>query len=484
MRWSMSILVGVLTWGWGVFAYAEYSYHQAWQKLASQSTMMAAVQHQYQADVLHSQSLNGLGGPEVSLNVHALAYRQSVQVPLTGVVNHAQERIQSQLQNHMSHILQLGLNTDTTNQLTHGAQELAYRTLERLPDSLNLHSKDAMIRPAISISMPLYTGGLIRSAKTVAELQQQHSQLSVVQQRALVQLELIRQYFEVQLQKQLLDGSKHNYQAMQLHADNANKLEQQGFISKGQRMQFEVARNQALRLYQATDTQYQTALFALRTLISDATIEGLSTPLFINTTAQFEWHDVLQNLQTTPLVQKMTLDTRLAQEKITVHQAAQKPKVFAIGQYTLDGDHDWFVGVGMNAPLLSGIDHQKQIHAAKLQQQSLQMINQHTTEQMMTVLHTAMLQFDTAQKSHQLLEHNLQAAKENLRIQKLAFAEGVGVVSGVVDAQNAVSQVYSDMATNAYRYVLALATILHTTGKLDEFEWHIQHSIPVTIKWS
>ena len=40
--------------------------------------------------------------------------------------------------------------------------------------------------------------------------------------------------------------------AMQLHVDNAYKLEQQGFISRGQRMQFEVARNQVQRLYQST----------------------------------------------------------------------------------------------------------------------------------------------------------------------------------------------------------------------------------------
>lgn len=43
-------------------------------------------------------------------------------------------------------------------------------------------------------------------------------------------------------------------------------------------------------------------------------------------------------------------------------------------------------------------------------------------------------------------------------------------MAGVVDAQSALSQIDSETALNAYRYLLALATLLHHTGTIDDFD--------------
>ena len=91
--------------------------------------------------------------------------------------------------------------------------------------------------------MPLYTGGLTSKVqKQVANIKAKRSELNTKQQQDLQRFELIQAYFNVQLQKQLLASSQYNWLSMQKHYDNALKLEQQGFISKGQRMQFEVAK--------------------------------------------------------------------------------------------------------------------------------------------------------------------------------------------------------------------------------------------------
>ena len=79
----------------------------------------------------------------------------------------------------------------------------------------------------------------------------------------------------MQLQKQLTDTQQNMLSAMQLHVDNAYKLEQQGFISRGQRMQFEVARNQVQRLYQSTQNQHQNSIYELAVLLGLPHIEPL-----------------------------------------------------------------------------------------------------------------------------------------------------------------------------------------------------------------
>lgn len=55
---------------------------------------------------------------------------------------------------------------------------------------------------------------------------------------------------------------------MQAHYNNALKLEQQGFINRGQRMQFEVARNNAERTFQSTESSLRASQFQLQNLLN------------------------------------------------------------------------------------------------------------------------------------------------------------------------------------------------------------------------
>ncbi len=109
--------------------------------------------------------------------------------------------------------------------------------------------------------MPLYTGGVTFRVQTTSPISKQNVANSIAkQQQDLQRFELIQAYFNVQLQKQLLASSQYNWHAMQKHYDNALKLEQQGFISKGQRMQFEVAKTNAQRSEQASQTNLKASL--------------------------------------------------------------------------------------------------------------------------------------------------------------------------------------------------------------------------------
>ena len=105
---------------------------------------------------------------------------------------------------------------------------------------------------------------------------------------------------------------------------------------------------------------------------------------------------------------------------------------------------------------------------------------QQITDDTHTLMHRALLEFDGSKTTHRLLTHNLSAAKENLRIQTLAFQEGVGTVSGVIDAEAAIAQTQSEQAINAYRHIMALATLLHATGTLNDFGQYA--SLPDSIR--
>ncbi|MFI7933988.1 TolC family protein, partial [Acinetobacter baumannii] len=82
-------------------------------------------------------------------------------------------------------------------------------------------------------------------------------------------------------------------------------------------------------------------------------------------------------------------------------------------------------------------------------------------------------ELNSAQQSHTLLQRNISAAQENLRIQELSFREGMGTATQVIDAQNALSALKTEMALNAYKYVMSLATLLQSHGSMDQFKAYV-----------
>lgn len=80
-----------------------------------------------------------------------------------------------------------------------------------------------------------------------------------------------------------------------------------------------------------------------------------------------------------------------------------------------------------------------------------------------------------------LIEENMQAAQENLRIQSLSFKENMGTATQVVDAENIYYAMQAESAMNAYKYILALATLLQANGSIQQFPQYLNQSNTVFI---
>ena len=100
-------------------------------------------------------------------------------------------------------------------------------------------------------------------------------------------------------------------------------------------------------------------------------------------------------------------------------------------------------------------------------------MTERTKQEIENVLYKSYSELTASQTSHQLLTQNTKAAQENLRIQQLSFKEGMGTATQVIDAQNALSALKSEMALNSYKYILSLATLLQSYGSIDEFKLYV-----------
>ncbi|MEK5770227.1 TolC family protein [Acinetobacter variabilis] len=476
--WGLTVLASMM---YGSFAYAQsISFKDAAQQLLQRSYSSQAFQSLEQASKLEAEAVKGIGLPRVDLNIRAYAFHSEVDIPLKQFKNNLENSLSQGVNGRLNEWEAsngVDLPAGITDPLREGLNNTIHSGVGLIPDTSNVVLEDQVIRPTVSVMMPLYTGGLTRSAKEIANIQSGRSELSNQQQQDTQRFELIQSYFNVQLQKQLLDAALFNSNAMQQHYRNALKLEQQGFISKGQRMQFEVARNNAERAQQNAQANLNAALFQLNNLLLDSNITELSTPLFVNRAEPQNVNILLSSFsQNSPLIKKMQMDTELAKANVKAQQAAKKPNVFAFGEYSLDQHQNWIVGVAARYNLFSGIDKNKNIQAAELKRYAAELMTARTQQEIENLIYKSFSEAVSAQQSDALLQQNLKAAQENLRIQELSFKEDVGTATQVIDAQNMLSSLKAEMALNAYKYVMSLATLLQSHGSIVEFPNYMQHA--------
>ena len=449
------------------------SYNQAEQYVVENAYASQAQQALQQASQLEMQAVKNLGLPRIDLNARAYSFHSETSVPLESSKRRLENSLTRGFDDKLSQ-WQNVLPPEVIDQVSQGFDQVVSDGLNKVPNDLDVTIQDHDVRTSVSMVMPLYMGGKINSAKQIANIQAQRSNISEKQQQDTQRFEMIQAYFNVQLQQQLVNSALFNLNAMQEHYGNAVKLEQQGFINKGQRMQFEVARNNAERSYQNAQANLRASQFSLQNLLQTKQSVQLSTPLFVNLTQNHSLDTLLANYdQNSSLIRKLQMDTQLANENVKVQQSAKKPSVFAFGEYELDSKENWIVGVMAKYNLFSGIDNNKNIRAAELKKYAAELMTERTKQEVENVLYKSFSELNSAQTSHQLLTQNIKAAQENLRIQQLSFKEGMGTATQVIDAQNALNGLKTEMAVNAYKYILSLATLLQSYGSIDEFKLYV-----------
>lgn len=462
-----------------MFAQAQsLSFQDAERQLLQSSYSSQAYNNLEQAAKLEAEASKGLGLPRIDLNVRAYAFHSEVDIPLQQFKNHLESSLSQGINGQISQWeSSSGLSSGSIDPLRSGINNTIHSGIGLIPDTANVVLEDQVIRPTVSVMMPLYTGGLTSSAKDVVKIQSSRSQLNNQEQQDLQRFELIQAYFNVQLQKQLHTAAQSNLMTMQQHYRNALKMEQQGFLSKGQRMQFEVARNNAERTAQNNQVNLSAALFQLSNLLQQSSITELSTPLFVNRSEPQDLNNLLKTFsQNSALIQKMQMDTQLANANIKVQQASKKPNVFAFGEYSLDQNENWIIGVAARYNLFSGVDKNKNIQAAELKRDATELLTARTQQELESLIYKSYSEAVSAQRSDLLLQQNIKAAQENLRIQELSFKEDVGTAYQVIDAQNILNGLKAETALNAYKYVISLATLLQSHGSITTFPTYIQHA--------
>ena len=451
------------------------SYQQAMQRLHDSSYALKAADANTRASEQQAQASSHLWSPIVNLDARAIKYRTEVDVPL-GNVKNAGENLANQAFGSAVDQLPVPLPEDVASQIKDRFSSSLSGFLDRVPNSQNLVIEDSLFRPSISMVMPLYAGGSIQAAQNMAQLGYQKSLLGYEQLSQQQTPILVEAYFGQQLALRLKQLASQHLLGLQQHVSNALKLQQQGMISKSQRLQAEVAMQTAQRQFDQASANELSSRYRLQQLLHQQDVNNLATPLFVNAQPLQPLENYLSIFQQqSPQLQQLNKDKQLAEQAATIAKAQLLPNAYAFGQQTLNKS-DWMIGIGARYTLVSNTDRQKTINAAQARVEAVDNLKLQAQQDIQQLIIRAYYEADAARKAFLSMQTDIESARENLRIQQISFKEGETTATFVNDAMTALNLAYTDQATAAYRYDMALATLLTASGAATRFEQFLTQS--------
>jgi outer membrane protein TolC len=349
--------------------------------------------------------------------------------------------------------------------------------------TIRIHDDFTGPRSSIDSTWSIYTGGQIRATQRALAAATDQARAELVATEQHLDLELTQVYFGVALAANVEHTRSEQLRLADQLLDRAKRFEQRGVIATVERLNAQVARDEAARELVRSQSNRRIAQARLQRLLrQDAPIDP-STPLFVISDALAPLPDWLASADRRhPILAAFDARREQAEQGIVIAQSLWKPKLFAYGSYSLINEYhtltepDWTAGIGINFTLFSKLDRASKVSAARAALREVQALEEESRNNIRTAVETSYRKVEQARHEFALLESSLTAAHENLRLRQRGFDEGQATSLDVNDARNAVTRAENARALAAYEFVVALAELLDASGQAGALPEHIQRA--------
>ncbi|MFT5788676.1 MAG: outer membrane protein TolC [Shewanella sp.] len=350
--------------------------------------------------------------------------------------------------------------------------------LAGIPGSLFVtpFTEQDIFRSSLQAMWPIYTGGKITAAQGIheAHVAEKEEQLKLTTRDLFVSL--VDRYYAVAVTETLAQTKKQLVDSLTLHASHAQKLEQQGQIAKVERLNAQVALENAKVNYGSAKRQSEMAMIALSRMLHEREVDATSSLFMLNNAPSLPQLSQL-TMNQHPALKLLEAKEAQAQGLITVEKGSYYPTVFLYGNYTLYEDDslfskvepDWMLGVGVNIPLLSRDGRSGKVEAAKSALLQARYTKAQTQQDLNLLLEQSYRQLLQAQEEVISLNTSLSLAQENKRLRDIAFRQGLSTSIEKVDAELKLTAVETQQLGAQYRYIQSYARLMAISGQLDEF---------------
>lgn len=336
-------------------------------------------------------------------------------------------------------------------------------------------------RSSLAMFWPVYTGGKITAARDLLMLEEKQADLLLEEIYRDRFMELVSVYYGLVMAERTLMTQQQTEDTLAGHYRSARSLENQYQIARVERLAAEAAYDRSRIATRAVREQRDTAEQALASLVHHdvqqiTSLPSPASPLFILETLPPIDH-FQAGLADHPVLRLLANTQAQAQSVVEARRGQYQPDVFVYGSINLyendslarDLTPDWLVGVGVKMPLVDRSGRSGKLQAAVSTVSELGYRQRGATRKLQLLLDQQYREANRSLAEYQDLASTVTLAEESLRLQQLAFSEGLGRALDVIDAQTFLSTTHTRRDAAAFRFVMSLAQLLNLSGQQEAF---------------
>ena len=427
------------------------SLEQAQNILLQVSPKIAANQAAIAASEYQTDALKTIDHPLVFARVSANAYNLDADIDLSSLKN----GIVTDINNGVGDIIPPIPDLPNFGELVG----------QRIPDNYELKRSGSTAGAGLGVVWPIYTAGRTAALTGVSNARTQEAVADSLLDKNELYNTLIERYFKAQLAIIAAYLRDDAYDTLQQTDHMAQRLFEEGFISRVDRLEAQSALADAKSESVNANNDARLAMMALQRLLRTEYRIKPRTPLFVSSRPL---PDVtyFQDLALTnhPGLQKVAAKRAQAQQLHALSDTGYKPTVMLYGYGQIEKDPSWVAGVSASWKLWGGLDKTASLASsnAKIRQADLSEIE--VSDNLLLLVEKNWHDVNNAQSRYQALQSNVELAAEVLRLRRLGLQEGLNTPIEIAQAQTQSLKARTEQAQAAYSYVQSLAALMQSCG--------------------
>ena len=419
------------------------TYEQALLQMNNKNLVLKAAQAEKQSHEYKRKTTRGLYLPKISFSATYMKFDQDIGLDISGITDAYGE------------FLNIPAN-------------------QMLPSTLVLQ-KEQVATAGINMIWPIFNGGKIRAANKAMDASINESVYKIQQAENALNTELVERYYGYRLAQKAVVLYTEVYDDMLLHKQDALKLEENGMISRAQRLYAEIAVSQAKTDLENAQNKAATVKNALKNTLADSLDILVVSELFLIKNMESVEFFTQSALANNPLLKQVESKKDLAQQNYNLKKADYYPSVAIIANKELAEFQmtelmpEWFVGVNLRWTIFDGISRTYKVKSARSTIDRVDFIETKAKADIITYIHKLYNEMLSYSQQLESMRTTYDFAQEYLRVQKKAFAEGFATSKDVVDAETTLSKVKTGRLKIMNDYVVTLAKMLEFSGKPELF---------------
>lgn len=427
------------------------SLEQAQNILLQVSPKIAANQAAIAASEYQTDALKTIDHPLVFARVSANAYNLDADIDLSSLKN----GIVTDINNGVGDIVPPIPDLPNFGELVG----------QRIPDNYELKRSGSTAGAGLGVVWPIYTAGRSAALTGASNARTQEAVADSLLDKNELYNTLIERYFKAQLAIIAAYLRDDAYDTLQQTDHMAQRLFEEGFISRVDRLEAQSALADAKSESVNANNDARLAMMALQRLLRTEYRIKPRTPLFVSSRPLPDVN-YFQDLALTnhPGLQKVAAKRAQAQQLHALSDTGYKPTVMLYGYGQIEKDPSWVAGVSASWKLWGGLDKTALLASsnAKIRQADLSEIE--VSDNLLLLVEKNWHDVNNAQSRYQALQSNVELAAEVLRLRRLGLQEGLNTPVEIAQAQTQSLKARTEQAQAAYSYVHSLAALMQSCG--------------------